>query len=78
MKNQKMTKKEFIEVFEAAGFSFEVWGWEGILNMIAGYNDFLAQDAAKLGQNKIVEMELKKAKYIEEYLSKRGYYNRSI
>lgn len=74
----KMTKKEFLEIFEAAGFSFEVWGYEGILNMIAGYSSYLSKDAARRGSAKIAAHIKEQGDIIEAALTARGYYENTI
>ena len=46
----KMTKEEFIDVFNQ-GRDFEIFGWESIINMLSGYYFELALKAERLEQH---------------------------
>lgn len=72
---KKMTQKEFKEIFEKAGFTFDLWGWEGILNMISGYNQILAEECFKNGANSAGQRQKKQSDIIFAELEARGYYN---
>lgn len=74
-KAKKMTQKEFKAVLEKVGMNFEVWGWEGILNMISGYNEFLSEEAIKMGSENVYRHEKNIADAIFDELDKRGYYD---
>lgn len=75
---KKMTQKEFKRILEESNVNFEIWGYEGILNMIAGYNNFLADDAEKRAGNgcsNIAKRMRATADNITAELAKIGYYN---
>ena len=42
---KQMTQKEFKQALKDAGFQFENWGWEGILNMISCLYGRYAEEA---------------------------------
>ena len=71
---KKMTLKEFKEIFNESGHDFELWGWEGILNLvaIADYQD--AKDMAKEGLMAGANGLRTKANYITNVLEERGWF----
>ena len=74
-KAKKMTLKEFKEVFERAGYSFDVWGYEGILTLIEGYewsqyNNF--KDDPK--KQVLARATKKRIDSVHDDLEKIGYY----
>lgn len=78
-KAKAMTLKQFKQVLEDAGLNFEVWGWEGILNMISGYNDYLAEQALRIGGMSYAYTHSKEAAdKIFKALEERGYYDDTI
>ena len=75
---KKMTQKEFKRILEDADVNIENWGYEGILNIIAGYNNFLADEAEKRAGNgcgNIANRMRTSAAIITAELDKIGYYN---
>ena len=72
--SKKMTLKEFKEIFNECGHNFEVWGYEGILNLIAiaDYQD--AKDMEKEGLMAGAKALRSKANYITNVLEERGYF----
>ena len=75
-KYKKMTLKEFKAAFEAVGFNFEIWGWDGILNLIACEEQMASERSARVGCNACAQHELELSEMIEKLLRDRGYYNR--
>ena len=73
-KQKAMTKKEFVAVLEKAGMYFDVYGYEGILNMIALYSKY-ASDLYELKSPAISKMYQHQDDVIYEELSSRGYYD---
>ena len=75
MSKKRMTLKEFKQIFTEAGFDMDVWGYEGILNMIAGYNSFFADQATANGQVYTAKDARERALKISTTLLNRGYYD---
>lgn len=75
---KKMTLKEFKEAFESVGFTFEVWGWEGILNLIACEEKMASERSARMGCRYSAAHELERSEKIEMLLKDRGFYDRGI
>lgn len=73
-KTKKMTQKEFKEVFESAGFIFDIWGWEGILNMIAMSERTMAENSRNNGSIYTAKSCEESAEIIFKALEARGYY----
>lgn len=71
---KKMTAKEFKEALNKAGFYMDVYGYEGILNMIAAQ---LYDDARELEHksNCLADLSRKQAMILHDILKERGYYN---
>lgn len=57
-KEKRMTAKEFKKIFNESGYSFEIWGWEGILNMLSIYHQ-LESDRSKEKAANTEDEELK-------------------
>lgn len=71
-KKQKMTEKEFIAAFESAGFVFDIWGYEGILNQISSLYYIKAEET----KSKVMrDFYIEKANILHNLLEERGYYN---
>ena len=73
-KDKKMTKKQFIEIFEKAGMSFDIWGFEGILNYVIMGNRYMEKDEIAHGNDKMANVYSKRAKIIFSELEKIGYF----
>ena len=78
----KMYVKDFVEAFNEVGFDFNIWGWEGILNMISShcretckFFENLHKQHPDQGYNMIAEAERQRANQIYEILERRGYFN---
>ena len=70
------TLKEFKQVLEdVAGMYFDVWGFDGLLNIISSYNEFLAKDAISRGAKSVARYDKERADRIYEYLKNKGYYD---
>lgn len=71
---KKMKAKEFKEALNKAGFDMNIYGYEGILNMIASE---LYADAHVLEHNSIflADLSRKQANILYNILEERGYYN---
>lgn len=69
-----MTTKEFKAILEMAGISFEVFGWEGILNELSQNNRRMANDLEKSHLNAASCKCREIADVIFEELESRGYY----
>ena len=72
---KKMTCKEFKEALDNAGMYFDVWGWEGILNMLSAYNGYTAREALGLNCDVAARHDQKISDKMYETLAARGYYN---
>lgn len=72
---KKMTQREFKEIFEAAGFNFNIWGWEGILNMVSSFEAHEAEIARDMGFDAAAEANQERADIIFKELDNRGYYD---
>lgn len=71
-KKQTMTEKEFIAAFERAGFNFNVWGYEGVLNQISSlYFRYAEETKSKV----LKELYSKRANVLHDILEQRGAYN---
>lgn len=75
MSKKRMTLKEFKQIFADAGFDMEIWGYEGILNMISGYTRHLADNAKALGCETAYDRQREQAQKIFDALYERGYYD---
>lgn len=71
-----MTFDEFIEALEKVDMPFDIWKFEGILNMLSIANRYTAEEDEKRGYKPIADAELEKANAIFDILDARGYYNR--
>lgn len=72
--NKKMTLKEFKFVFEeVGGMSMDVWGWDGILNLICLARRYTADSALKLGCALSAKRDLEVSNAISDYLDKHNY-----
>lgn len=84
----KMTAKEFVNVLTESGLDFEVYGYEGVLNMLSIYLSHEADEyenramiARQKGDDNVGLLSLKKtcqaeSDFLYDTLSKRGYYER--
>ena len=73
-KKKAMTKKEFMGVLEKAGLHFDVYGYEGILNILSLYSDY----ESKAYENRcpvLAKMYSRYADIIYNELQARGYYD---
>lgn len=72
---KKMNAKEFKEALNKAGFDMDIYGYEGILNMITSqlYNDANEMDARR--NNVLANLSRKQANILYNILKERGYYN---
>lgn len=71
---KKMTLKEFKEVFNEL-YSFEIFGWEGILNLLACEAQYSAKDEAQLGLMAIAGENQRRHDRIMHILEAKGYYD---
>lgn len=70
---KKMTLKEFKEVLKEAEIDLDIWGYEGILNIISGYYMHEVKEEKSMGINpKFTE---RKAYAIYDILTERGFYD---
>lgn len=72
---KKMTNKEFKEALDKAGYAFEVYGYEGILNMISLNSKRSAKELDEAHMNAAARSEREKADALFNILNERGYYN---
>lgn len=70
-----MTTKEFKQAFNECGYDFEIWGWDGILNMIACYASLEEERQLKRGCDSLAKHEGKRREKIHAYLESRGFYD---
>ena len=73
MSKKKMTCKEFKQAFTDCGYDFNIWGWDGILNMIACYAIREEEYQTKRGCETLAKVERNRAHKIHEYLVENGY-----
>lgn len=73
-KAKKMTQKEFKEILEQAGISLEVYGWDGILNLISMVKNYQAEEYKAKGQTTLSDMTMEESDTIYRALLSRGYY----
>ena len=71
----KMTNKEFREAFEQAGYNWDVWGYEGILNMISVLEQKNSDEAILRGCLPSARACLERSNKLYDILDERGYYN---
>ena len=74
MANKKMTQKEFKEILASANIDFDVFGWEGILNIIAGNEIRNAKEMENLNLMAGAEARRKSFRTIYNALEERGYF----
>lgn len=72
---KKMTNKEFKEALEKANISFDFWGYEGILNMIAILEKYQKKECLEKGFNASAKACERRRKAIFDILNERGYYD---
>ena len=72
---KKMTNKEFKQILENAGVSFEVLGYEGVLNEMSGRYRQLANDLESIGCASAALEFRKTADSIYDALDARGVYD---
>lgn len=68
---KKMTFKEFKEILEKAETDFEVFGFEGILNIISLANKYMSEESTR---PYVKNMHKRISDTIYNELRKRGYY----
>lgn len=71
MAENKMTAKEFKQIFNDAGMDFKIWGYEGILNEIAIAQTSLANETK---HDALKEMYQSRSQFIYNALKERGHY----
>lgn len=71
MAQKKMTSKEFKKVFNDAGFNFDIWGYEGILNLLVMAEGYLENET---DSDVLKEMHKSRRMHIYNSLNERGYY----
>lgn len=72
---KKMTNKEFKQILENAGMSFEVLGYEGVLNALSGNYRQFANDAESRGSYVVAKTFREIADNIYDALDSRHYYD---
>lgn len=72
---KKMTAKEFKQVLTDAGMNFEIWGWEGILNIISIHEDRNSNEMREKGLMAGADGCHRRADSIYNVLKARGYYD---
>lgn len=70
-KKKKMTLKEFKQIFNDAGMDFDIWGYEGILNLLMIAEQHLEQETES---DLLKKMHKDRGMYIYNSLKERGYY----
>jgi len=72
---KKMTAKEFKETLDKAGFDFNIYGYEGILNIVTclSYDEANRQEVKN--NNLLADYKRKQANVLHDILEARGYYN---
>ena len=68
-----LTHKDFEKIFTNAGFTFEYWGYEGILNIICDYERTQEKQCKKAGLNIAAERCRERYESIESALLACGY-----
>ena len=74
-KVKKMTCKEFKQAFNECGYDFEIWGWDGILNMLACYATREEEYQLSIGNDVLAGVETERRHKIHDYLDARGYFD---
>lgn len=69
-----LTAKEFKQILTDAGIDFDIFGYEGILNLVSMCYDFKAEAHEKEGCTVLQQMEEERAHKIYNALYKIGYY----
>ena len=72
---KQMTCKEFKQILNESGMSFECFGWEGILNALSGWNRQCAKDMRSHGLNAGADKLQEEADAMYDALDARGYYD---
>ena len=71
MAQKKMTLKEFKQIFNNAGMDFDIWGYEGILNLLIIAEGHLEQETESDLLKKVYE---DRRMNIYNSLKERGHY----
>lgn len=71
MAQKKMTSKEFKKIFNDAGMDFDIWGYEGILNMLVMAEVYLENET---DNDVLKKMHAERRMRIYNSLKERGYY----
>jgi len=71
-----MTCKEFWQVLESVGITKEIWGYDGILNMISILESSQAEQCEKMGLKAAADGNKKRSDAIFKVLTDRGYYDK--
>ncbi len=71
---RKMSNKEFKEILTASGDDFEVYGYEGIINLLVLYHRW-ESDRMKDISPILSDYDNQIANKLHETLEERGYYN---
>ena len=72
---KKMTLKEFKEAFDEV-YDFEIWGYEGILNLLACLEAREEQEYTERGRDLLANASRERHHRLYEILDERGYYNK--
>ena len=75
MKHKKMTQKQFKEVLKKANIDIDIWGWDGILNLIAIAYRAMSKNDEEIDFPTIAQMDLETADTITRELDKTGFYD---
>lgn len=74
-KTKKMTNKEFKEALTTCGFDFDIWGYDGILNLVIMSQRLQADKDQKNGYPTLAKCEYERADALQDLLRARGFYN---
>ena len=69
----KMTHEEFEQALEQAGMTFDLWGYDGILNIMSEY--FIDKSCVFSFDMEFSNILSKRGRKIFEILERRGFYS---
>lgn len=74
MAADKMYLRDFVEILEEAGFTFERYGWEYLINVFINHQYFRADESRNKGYIASAEAYEQAAIALQDAKERRGYY----
>lgn len=74
-KAKRVTNKEFKEILTACGMDFDVWGYDGVINLLVVAQRSMGDKDEAGGYNTLAKREHEVADKLQDALRERGFYD---